>query len=101
MSDQWHNVTPRQQAMACLFWTVSGGDEGALAWLRHEQTAVARRRGGVYLDTTPADMAAWAAIHAADPEWQRAKACPLHPWRQTWQWWVVQRAVAAAVSTQL
>lgn len=101
MTAQSHEVTPRQRAMACLFWAVSGGDERALAWLRHQQTSVARRYGGCYLHPRPGHMEAWAAAQAADPEWQQAKTNPRHRWRHTCQWWVVQRAVAAAVTTHL
>ena len=101
MTAQWHEITPRQRTLASLFWTVSGGDDLALAWLRHQQASVARRYGGCYLDPTPAHMEAWSAAHATDPEWQHARTTPEHRWRQIWQWWVVQRAVAAAVATQL
>ena len=101
MAEEWHAVTPRQQAMASLSWTISGRDAGAIAWLREQQTSVAHRYGGCYPDPSPIDMDAWAAAVAADPVWREAKASPLHRWRQTWQWWVVQRAVAAAALTEL
>jgi hypothetical protein len=87
--------------MASLFWTISGHDPGAIVWLRHQQISVAHRYGGCYPESSAGDMETWAAAYAGDSEWQEAKTNPLHPWRQTWQWWVVQQAVAAAAMTQL
>lgn len=97
----WHAVTPRQQAMASLFWTISSHDTSAIEWLREQQITVAQRYGGCFPDPSPADMHAWAAANASNPEWQSAKADAQHPWRQAWQWWVVERAVAESAMTQL
>ena len=101
MHAEWRAVTHRQKAMASLYWTISRRDQDALTWLRQQQMHVAGRYGGCFPETTPTELDEWAAASESCPIWRRARDCPAHPWRQAWQWWIVQRSVAKAAATQL